>query len=84
MDVTLGLFPKLHKSLVHHLLAGLVCKVGLDTKFELGKLSSGKAAELADLSRVEFLEAYDRYMVSPFNYTPEEFEPEVIIRRGKR
>ncbi len=36
--------------------------------FELGKLSSGKAAELAGLSRVEFFEMCGRYKVSIFNY----------------
>jgi predicted HTH domain antitoxin len=45
--------------------------------FELGKLSSGKAAELAGLSRVEFLEACGRYRVPVFNYTPEELEGEL-------
>ncbi len=45
--------------------------------FELGKLSSGKAAELAGLSRVEFLEACGRYRVSVFNYSPEELEAEL-------
>ena len=45
--------------------------------FELGKLSSGKAAELAGLSRVAFIEACGRYRVSVFNYSPEEFEKEL-------
>lgn len=45
--------------------------------FELGKLSSGKAAELAGLSRVEFLQACGRYRVSVFNYPPEELEAEL-------
>jgi predicted HTH domain antitoxin len=45
--------------------------------FELGKLSSGKAAALAGLSRVEFLEACGRYRVSIFNYSPEELEAEL-------
>lgn len=45
--------------------------------FELGKISSGKAAELAGMSRVEFFEACGRYRVSPFNYTDEEVEEEV-------
>lgn len=45
--------------------------------FELGKLSSGKAAELAGLSRVEFLEACGRYRVSPFNYPADELEGEL-------
>ena len=45
--------------------------------FELGKLSSGKAAELAGMSRVEFFEACGRYHVSVFNYPPEELEAEI-------
>jgi predicted HTH domain antitoxin len=45
--------------------------------FELGKLSSGKAAQLAGLSRVEFLEQCGRYRVSIFNYSPEELRDEL-------
>ena len=45
--------------------------------FELGKVSSGKAAELAGMSRVEFLETCGRYKVSLFNYPPEEAEEEL-------
>jgi predicted HTH domain antitoxin len=45
--------------------------------FELGKLSSGKAAELAGLSRAEFLDACGRYRVSPFSYAPDELEAEL-------
>jgi predicted HTH domain antitoxin len=45
--------------------------------FELGKLSSGKAAELAGMSRVEFFEVCGRYRVSLFNYSPEELEAEL-------
>jgi predicted HTH domain antitoxin len=45
--------------------------------FELGKLSSGKAAELAGMSRVEFLQQCGRYRVSVFNYAPEELEAEL-------
>mgnify|MGYP002063506859 CR=1 FL=1 len=45
--------------------------------FELGKLSSGKAAQLAGLSRVEFLEQCGRYRVSIFNYSPEELADEL-------
>ena len=45
--------------------------------FELGKVSSGKAAELAGMSRAEFLEACGRYRVSPFNYADDEAEAEV-------
>lgn len=45
--------------------------------FELGKVSSGKAAELAGMSRVEFLETCGRYRVSIFNYPPEDVEEEI-------
>jgi predicted HTH domain antitoxin len=45
--------------------------------FELGKLSSGKAAELAGMSRVDFLETCSRYHVSPFNYPDDEIAAEV-------
>ena len=45
--------------------------------FELGKLSSGKAAELAGLSRVEFFEMCGRYRVPVFNYTADELEAEL-------
>jgi predicted HTH domain antitoxin len=34
--------------------------------YELGKLSSGRAAELAGVTRVEFLLALGRYQVAPF------------------
>lgn len=34
--------------------------------YELGRLSSGRAAELAEMSRVEFLLALGRYKVFPF------------------
>jgi len=45
--------------------------------FELGKLSSGKATELAGMSRVEFFEACGRYRVSIFNYPDDEIKTEL-------
>jgi predicted HTH domain antitoxin len=45
--------------------------------FELGKLSSGKAAALADISRVEFFEMCGRYRVSVFNVAPDELAAEL-------
>ncbi len=45
--------------------------------FELGKISSGKAAEFAGMSRVEFFDACKLYKVSIFNYPPEEIENEL-------
>ncbi len=45
--------------------------------FELGKLSAGKAAELANLPRVTFLESCSRYRISPFNYPDEAIATEL-------
>ena len=45
--------------------------------FELGKLSSGKAAQLAGISRVAFFEMCGRYQVSIFNYSGEEIKAEL-------
>jgi predicted HTH domain antitoxin len=45
--------------------------------FELGKLSSGKAAQLAGISRVEFFEMCGRYQVPIINYFVDEVEAEL-------
>ncbi|MFC2145797.1 UPF0175 family protein [Acidobacteriota bacterium] len=45
--------------------------------FELGKLSSGKASELAGISRREFLEKCSMYGVSVFNYSDDEIAEEL-------
>ncbi|MCZ6636033.1 MAG: UPF0175 family protein [bacterium] len=45
--------------------------------YELGRVSSGRAAELAGLPRVAFLDRLGRYNVSPFQITPEELKAEV-------
>ncbi|MDD1414993.1 UPF0175 family protein [Dolichospermum sp. ST_con] len=45
--------------------------------FELGKLSSGRAAQLAGMSRVEFLTILGHYQVSPFSLTLEQLEQDV-------
>jgi predicted HTH domain antitoxin len=42
--------------------------------YELGRLSSGRAAELAGMSRVEFLLALGRYKVFPFEAELRELE----------
>ena len=47
--------------------------------FELGKLSSGKAAQLAGMPRVEFFEMCGRYQVPIFNYTADELEAELKL-----
>jgi predicted HTH domain antitoxin len=45
--------------------------------YELGDVSQSRAAEIAGISRQEFLMALGRYGVSPFQYTPEEVLDEV-------
>ncbi len=37
--------------------------------YEIGKLSQGKAAEVAGLTRVAFIDALSRLKVSPIQYT---------------
>jgi predicted HTH domain antitoxin len=51
--------------------------------YELGKISSGKAAALAGTDRVSFLLGLERYRVSVFNYTPEELEREVAEAKAR-
>ena len=45
--------------------------------YEIGKLSSGRAAELAGVSRVSFLQMLSRYNVPIFNPTAEELEQDL-------
>ena len=45
--------------------------------YELGRISSGRAADIAGLSRVEFLKALSRYRISVFNLSTQELEEEL-------
>jgi len=45
--------------------------------YELGKLSSGRAAELAGVSRVSFLQTLARYGVAIFALTEKEIEQDL-------
>jgi predicted HTH domain antitoxin len=40
--------------------------------YELGKISQGRAAQLAGLSRAEFIDSLSRYGVSPFQETADD------------
>ena len=44
--------------------------------YELGQLSQSKAAEVAGISRQEFLHSLARFNVTPFQVTPEELVEE--------
>ena len=46
--------------------------------YEAGMVSQGKAAEIAGLSRAEFIAALTQFSVSPFQETPEE-----ILQAGR-
>ncbi|HVP21550.1 MAG TPA: UPF0175 family protein [Anaerolineaceae bacterium] len=45
--------------------------------YELGMVSQSKAAEIAGLSRSEFISELARYSVSPFQYDADEINREV-------
>jgi len=45
--------------------------------YEVGALSQGKAAEIAGVSRAEFIDALSRFKVSPFQYTAAELAEEL-------
>lgn len=44
---------------------------------ELGRLSSGRAAQLAGISRVEFLHSTGRYQVSAFSLSESDLEQDL-------
>jgi predicted HTH domain antitoxin len=45
--------------------------------YEVGDISQGKAAEIAGLTRADFINALSRFKVSPFQYTPEDLRSEL-------
>ena len=55
-----------------------LCVLAAVKMYELGRLTSGRAAELAGMSRVEFLLALERYRVFPFAAELEELEAENV------
>jgi len=53
--------------------------------YELGRISSGAAAALAGVARVEFLAKLGEYGVSPFQLTPADLEQDLeSARRATR
>ena len=50
--------------------------------YEMGRVPSGRAAEMAGMERVPFLNELERYHVSMLNYSAEELERE--IKEAKR
>jgi predicted HTH domain antitoxin len=52
--------------------------------YELGRLSTGAAAELAGMGRVEFLDRLAEFGVNAFQESPEELARELEILRSSR
>jgi predicted HTH domain antitoxin len=55
-----------------------LCLLGAIKLFEMGRLSSGRAAQLAGLSRIEFLSTIGQYQVSPFVTSIGELEQDIL------
>lgn len=53
-----------------------LCMLAALKLYELGRLSSGRAAELAGMSRVEFMMSLGRYKVFPFEAELRDLEAE--------
>lgn len=51
--------------------------------YEMGRISSGRAADLAGMSRLEFLEGLGRYRIPIFNYSLDELEREISAARAR-
>lgn len=51
--------------------------------YELGRTSSGRAAEVAEMERVAFLDKLGAYRISVFNYSPDELEREIQEARAR-
>jgi predicted HTH domain antitoxin len=63
-------FSALHKSPVEF--GKELCLAAAVKWYEMTIISQEKAAEIAGLSRGEFIEALGRFKVSPFQYSPQE------------
>jgi predicted HTH domain antitoxin len=51
--------------------------------YELGRVTSGRAANLAEIDRVEFLDRLGSCRISVWNYDPEELEREIKEARRR-
>jgi predicted HTH domain antitoxin len=52
--------------------------------FELGKISQNKGAEIAGISRSEFIEALSNAKVSPLQITSDQLREELINAEGSK
>ena len=67
--------PESAFSLLHKDPMEFVCELRIAAAvkwYELERISQGRAAEIAGLTRAEFITALGQYKVSPFQYSAEE------------
>lgn len=70
LEIPEGAFASLHKSPDEF---GREMRLAAAVKwYELELVSQGRAAEIAGVSRSEFLSALERYQVTPFQYSAED------------
>lgn len=75
VDIPEGAFSAIKKSpseFVHEMRLAAAVKW-----YEMGTVSQEKAAEIAGLSREEFITSLARFQVSPFQYTSEDVKREL-------
>ena len=75
LDIPEGAFSAIRKSpseFVHEMRLAAAVKW-----YELGMISQEKAAEIAGLSRMEFIVSLAKFGVSPFQYTAEDIRREL-------
>ncbi len=75
IDLPVGIFSALRED-PHRFVAEMRLTAAVKW-YEMGLLSQAKAAEVAGLSRSEFLTALARFRVSPFQYSADEIIAEV-------
>lgn len=75
LPAALGESPETFEKQIRFLVAARI--------YELGRISSGRAAELAGVSRAEFLDELGQYRISVFNYSMEELDQEIHEARRR-
>lgn len=71
-ETTFAVLGKTQKELGREILIAAVVKW-----FELGRISQGKAAEILEISRAEFLDVLSSYRVSAWQYSADELDEEL-------
>lgn len=81
INISEDAFPDLKKN--HDEFARELLFAALTKWYEEGKISQSKAAEIADISRTEFIEILKDHGVSPFQVSKEELKKESDLLNNK-